>query len=59
MEGLHEQLDFRTKVTRAELEALCSDLLVRVSGPIESALKASNMSAVSFVPENEDWIETH
>ncbi|CAO3649389.1 unnamed protein product [Cunninghamella echinulata] len=44
VEGLHEEKDFKLKVTRKQLESLCSDLLERVSGPILSALKESGMS---------------
>lgn len=47
VEGLHEEKDFKMKVTRKQLESLCSDLLDRVSGPILSALKESGMSVVS------------
>ncbi|KAF7732747.1 Hypoxia up-regulated protein 1 [Apophysomyces ossiformis] len=43
VESLHEGIDFRTKVTRAELESMSKDLLDRVEGPIQSALKAANM----------------
>ncbi|KAI8149158.1 heat shock protein 70 family [Fennellomyces sp. T-0311] len=43
-ESLYEDKDFRVKVTRAELENLCADLLKRVPGPIETALKASGMT---------------
>ncbi|CAO3607724.1 unnamed protein product [Cunninghamella blakesleeana] len=43
VEGLHEERDFKLKVTRKQLESLCSDLLDRVSGPILSALKESGM----------------
>lgn len=46
VEGLHEEKDFKLKVTRKQLESICSDLLERVSGPILSALKESGMSVV-------------
>ena len=46
IEGLHEDIDFRAKVTRAELEEICSDLLERVSAPIEQALEAADMTMV-------------
>ncbi|KAK2566848.1 Hypoxia up-regulated protein 1 [Acropora cervicornis] len=41
IEGAFEEKDFRAKVTREEFEGMCSDLLDRVSGPIEQALKSS------------------
>jgi hypoxia up-regulated 1 len=43
VEGLHEEQDFKMKVTRAELESLCKDLLARVNAPIETVLAAANM----------------
>ncbi|ORX61761.1 HSP70-domain-containing protein [Hesseltinella vesiculosa] len=43
VEGLHEEKDFRLKVTRKQLENLCADLLDRVSGPIATALEQANM----------------
>ncbi|XP_058948483.2 hypoxia up-regulated protein 1 [Pocillopora verrucosa] len=41
IEGAFEEKDFRAKVTREEFEEMCSDLLKRVSGPVEQALKSS------------------
>ncbi|KAI9258219.1 Hsp70 protein-domain-containing protein [Phascolomyces articulosus] len=43
LESLYQDVDFKTKVTRAELEHLCADLLERVPNPIAAALKASDM----------------
>ncbi|KAI7857208.1 Hsp70 protein-domain-containing protein [Circinella umbellata] len=43
LESLYEDVDFKVKVTRGELERLCADLLERVPGPIVTALKANNM----------------
>lgn len=42
-----EEVDFRTKVTRAEFEALCSDLLEQVGDPVQQALSAADMTMVS------------
>ncbi|RUO95484.1 heat shock protein 70 family, partial [Jimgerdemannia flammicorona] len=42
IEGLHEELDFKTKVTRAELENLSQDLLDRIRGPIDTVLSTAN-----------------
>ncbi|XP_060764140.1 hypoxia up-regulated protein 1 [Neoarius graeffei] len=44
IEGLMDDIDFKAKVTRAEFEALCSDLFDRVSVPVQQALAASEMS---------------
>ncbi|KAI8098795.1 heat shock protein 70 family [Halteromyces radiatus] len=44
IEGLHEEKDFKMKITRKKLESLCEDLLDRVSGPILAALKESGMT---------------
>ena len=46
IEGLHEDIDFRAKVTRTELEELCSDLFERVSAPVRQALEAADMTMV-------------
>ncbi|XP_076876610.1 hypoxia up-regulated protein 1 [Brachyhypopomus gauderio] len=44
IEGLLDDIDFKAKVTRVEFEALCSDLFVRVPGPLQQALATSEMS---------------
>lgn len=43
VENLMEDVDFKTKVTRAELEDLAKDLLERVGGPIDVVLSEANM----------------
>lgn len=47
VENLHEGLDFKMKVTRAELESICSDLIARVQNPMKKALEAASMTVVS------------
>lgn len=47
IEGLLEDVDFRQKVTRAELEELCSDLFERVGDPVQQALQAADMTMVT------------
>ncbi|XP_023690980.2 hypoxia up-regulated protein 1 [Paramormyrops kingsleyae] len=44
VEGLLEDIDFKAKVTRSELEELCADLFKRVSGPVQEALNSAEMS---------------
>ncbi|XP_048872168.1 hypoxia up-regulated protein 1 [Brienomyrus brachyistius] len=44
VEGLLEDIDFKAKVTRSELEELCTDLFERVSGPVQEALNSAEMS---------------
>ncbi|CAH1263019.1 HYOU1 [Branchiostoma lanceolatum] len=44
IEGVHEDIDFRTKVTRADLEEMCADLFDRVAGPVRMALKSADMT---------------
>ncbi|XP_019623229.1 PREDICTED: hypoxia up-regulated protein 1-like isoform X1 [Branchiostoma belcheri] len=44
IEGVHEDIDFRTKVTRVELEEMCADLFDRVAGPVRMALKSADMT---------------
>ncbi|KAG0376653.1 Hypoxia up-regulated protein 1 [Mortierella sp. AD032] len=43
VENVMEDVDFKVKVTRAELEDLAKDLLERVRGPIDAALAEANM----------------
>lgn len=43
-------MDFRAKVTRAEFEELCSDLLEQVGAPVQQALEAADMTMVSHLP---------
>ncbi|KAL9965587.1 hypothetical protein ACROYT_G029408 [Oculina patagonica] len=44
IEGAFEEKDFRAKVTREEFEQMCADLLKRVPGPVEHALKSSSIT---------------
>ncbi|CAC5426298.1 HYOU1 [Mytilus coruscus] len=44
VEGLLEEIDFKTKVTREELEELSKDLFEKVTKPIEEALKVSQIT---------------
>ncbi|KAI7901695.1 Hsp70 protein-domain-containing protein [Cokeromyces recurvatus] len=44
IESLHEDLDFKVKVTRAQLESICQDLIARANNPIATALEAANMT---------------
>ena len=46
VEGLLEDVDFRLKVTREELDAMCSDLYDRVQEPVRQALAAADMTLV-------------
>lgn len=46
IESLHEGIDFKLKVTRAELEDICKDLIARVRNPLQTALDAANMTVV-------------
>ncbi|KAJ3228446.1 Hypoxia up-regulated protein 1 [Clydaea vesicula] len=43
VEGLYKDLDFKTLVTRADLEKACVDLFDRVKNPINFVLKESNL----------------
>ncbi|KAJ3140974.1 Hypoxia up-regulated protein 1 [Geranomyces variabilis] len=44
VEGLIQDLDFRTKVTRAELESMSTDLAARVAAPVQQVLKQANIT---------------
>ncbi|KAG5459520.1 MAG: Hsp70 protein-domain-containing protein, partial [Olpidium bornovanus] len=46
IEGLMEDVDFRTTVTRATLESMCSDLIDRVTGPLDVVLKKAGLEKV-------------
>ena len=50
MEGLLEDVDFRFKVTREELDELCSDLYDRVQEPVKQALEAADITVVGAKP---------
>ncbi|XP_077106070.1 hypoxia up-regulated protein 1 isoform X1 [Ranitomeya variabilis] len=44
IEGLMDDIDFKVKVTRQELEELCADLFERVSSPVQKALSSAEMN---------------
>ncbi|KAM4015557.1 hypoxia up-regulated protein 1 [Anomaloglossus baeobatrachus] len=44
IEGLMDDIDFKAKVTRQELEDLCADLFERVSSPVQKALSSAEMN---------------
>lgn len=46
VEGLMDDVDFKTRVTREEFENLCTDLFDRVKATIEDALKISEVTHV-------------
>lgn len=43
-EQLHADVDLTTKITRAEFEDACSDLIARLTKPIEGALAMANLT---------------
>ncbi|XP_063799542.1 hypoxia up-regulated protein 1 [Pseudophryne corroboree] len=44
IEGLMDDIDFKTKMTRQELEDLCADLFNRVSAPVQKALRSAELT---------------
>jgi len=46
IEGLLEDVDFSSKVTREELETMCADLFDRVGEPVNQALRSADMTMV-------------
>ncbi|XP_065906484.1 hypoxia up-regulated protein 1-like isoform X2 [Dysidea avara] len=44
IEGLLEDVDFSSKVTREELETMCADLFDRVGEPVNQALRSADMT---------------
>ena len=47
MESLIDDEDFTSKVSREELESLCSDLWSRVAKPMHDALASAALTMVS------------
>ncbi|XP_076017300.1 hypoxia up-regulated protein 1 isoform X2 [Genypterus blacodes] len=43
VEGLMDDIDFKSKVTRADFEDLCADLFERVPRPVQDALTSAEM----------------
>jgi hypoxia up-regulated 1 len=43
VEGLHEEIDFKFRVTRQKFEELSADLYDRVAAPLEMALKTADL----------------
>ncbi|KAI9009821.1 Hsp70 protein-domain-containing protein [Gaertneriomyces semiglobifer] len=48
VEGVMEELDFRTLVTRSTLEKSCEDLFARVSGPVNTVLSQANLTVADI-----------
>ena len=46
---MFDDQDFKAKVTRDELEAMCTDLFKRIAAPVKEALDASEMTMVSNI----------
>ncbi|GAU93545.1 HSP70-3 [Ramazzottius varieornatus] len=44
VESLMDDVDFKTKITRAELESMCADVFERVGKVVEQAVSAADMS---------------
>lgn len=44
-----DDIDFKSKVTRAEFEKLCADLFERVPRPVQDALTVAEMNLVSIL----------
>ena len=42
--SLHDDIDFATQLSRAQLEAMSSDLAARLTAPIDRVLKAANLT---------------
>ena len=46
IEGLFEDINFSTKVTRDTLEEICADLFERVKNPVWDVLKTTEITMV-------------
>jgi hypoxia up-regulated 1 len=49
VEGLHEEIDFKVKVSRSELEELVKDYFDHIEAPIKQALSNTNVTVVGRV----------
>lgn len=47
VENLLDDQDFKTKVTRDDLEGMCADIFEKIAGPVNQALAGSEMTMVS------------
>jgi hypoxia up-regulated 1 len=47
-EQLHADVDLVTKVTRAEFEEACADLIALITKPIDGALAMANLTLVKI-----------
>ena len=47
VEGLIDEIDFKTKVTREQLETMSADLFQRIQNVVNDALKMSEVTAVN------------
>ncbi len=48
IEGLMDEVDFKTKVTREEFLGLCGDLFEGIDRVIQNAFKSAEMSTVNY-----------
>ena len=46
IEGLFEDINFSTKVTRNTLEEICADLFKRVKKPVQNVLRSTEITMV-------------
>ena len=46
IEGLFEDINFSTKVTRETLEEICADLFERVKSPVRDVLRTTEITMV-------------
>ncbi|XP_006821428.1 hypoxia up-regulated protein 1-like [Saccoglossus kowalevskii] len=44
IEGLIDDVDFRVKITREEMETMCADLFARVKNPVRMAIESADMT---------------
>merc|ERR1740138_1062378 len=42
--SLHDDIDFTTQITRAQLDEMSADLSARLTAPIDAALAAANLT---------------
>ena len=47
VENVMDDVDFKAKVTREELETMCEDIFEKIGKVIEEALRSSEMTMVS------------
>lgn len=50
-----EDVDFKLKVTRDQLETMCADIFEKIAHPVQEALKSADITIVSLIQLSQVW----